>query len=633
MEPTRSTERINRRKYLTALAAAGGASVAGCLGDDDGDGGDDGDGAGDDGAGGDDGDDGTGDDGTGDDGTGGGELGERVPEITYEFSTGLGNWSQIEQTVAEIASANMEDALGLTIEPQATEAFTYWDHMIYDTREANLYSGGFAPNPSGLDPQFFLGLYHIQYAGNQDGLNQPHYHNCEYSQLVQDQFFATSLDEREEIVHQAMEVFSEDIPEINTFPVVGYTAANTNQVVIDPELQGDAGPSYVNQDWVTQVETPGGDTLRMSTDPRILNTPVHPMIDAPIDLMLWSTTIYSPLMAWDRNQEVRTNLAEDFEISEDGSTFTFYLRDATFHDGTQVTAEDMKYTLHLHDNEYTPGGSDVGYESITAVDDQTLEVAFPTARPTFMSGGAVTSQGVVPKHIWDEKLNDDFSNLPEVQFSSDEIVGSGPYELVEWQQDTLLHLTPNGDHWATPNQDLMFIAHADTQSAARAFEQGEIAIFAPSGSLVTELEQNDWVWASRDVAFSIGCISPQMSFPPSMFREFRLACSQAINRREANQAAAYGDSEPHLHSAPLAPDHPWYPEDHEGLTQITPSAEGDPELARQTLEDAGWGWDDDGNLHYPPDYDLTPVWPVEESPMDYPEEFPCVEEIPEEYPG
>ena len=45
----------------------------------------------------------------------------------------------------------------------------------------------------------------------------------------------------------------------------------------------------------------------------------------------------------------------------------------------------------------------------------------------------------------------------------------------------------------------------------------------------------------------------------------------------------------------------------------------------------GWGWDDDGNLRYPADKDLTPQWPQGESPMDYPEEWPCVETIPDSY--
>jgi peptide/nickel transport system substrate-binding protein len=67
--------------------------------------------------------------------------------------------------------------------------------------------------------------------------------------------------------------------------------------------------------------------------------------------------------------------------------------------------------------------------------------------------------------------------------------------------------------------------------------------------------------------------------------------------------------------------HPWYPEDE--VYQATDDPTGDVEQAKQILRDAGWGWDDDGNLRYPADADLSPRWPKGE----YPNEdngFPCV---------
>ena len=41
--------------------------------------------------------------------------------------------------------------------------------------------------------------------------------------------------------------------------------------------------------------------------------------------------------------------------------------------------------------------------------------------------------------------------------------------------------------------------------------------------------------------------------------------------------------------------------------------------------DAGWGWDGDGELHYPPDADLEPLWPEGEEPSV--DDFPCLEEM------
>jgi peptide/nickel transport system substrate-binding protein len=52
--------------------------------------------------------------------------------------------------------------------------------------------------------------------------------------------------------------------------------------------------------------------------------------------------------------------------------------------------------------------------------------------------------------------------------------------------------------------------------------------------------------------------------------------------------------------------------------------EGNPDAAQQALIDAGWGWDDQGRLHYPADKDTSPRWPEGETPD--PAEFPCVSE-------
>jgi peptide/nickel transport system substrate-binding protein len=54
------------------------------------------------------------------------------------------------------------------------------------------------------------------------------------------------------------------------------------------------------------------------------------------------------------------------------------------------------------------------------------------------------------------------------------------------------------------------------------------------------------------------------------------------------------------------------------------SVTGDEEAARQVLSEAGWGWDDNGNLHYPPDADLSPKWPKGSIPPVG--DIPCLNE-------
>jgi peptide/nickel transport system substrate-binding protein len=61
------------------------------------------------------------------------------------------------------------------------------------------------------------------------------------------------------------------------------------------------------------------------------------------------------------------------------------------------------------------------------------------------------------------------------------------------------------------------------------------------------------------------------------------------------------------------------------LPTFTDDPTGDAEGAQQVLVDAGWGWDDQDNLHYPADADLSPRWPDGEAPS--PDNFPCLDTI------
>lgn len=54
------------------------------------------------------------------------------------------------------------------------------------------------------------------------------------------------------------------------------------------------------------------------------------------------------------------------------------------------------------------------------------------------------------------------------------------------------------------------------------------------------------------------------------------------------------------------------PEDE--INKIVDDPTGNIDAARQVLKENGWGWDDQGNLHYPPDADPSPMWPEGEGP-------------------
>jgi peptide/nickel transport system substrate-binding protein len=114
---------------------------------------------------------------------------------------------------------------------------------------------------------------------------------------------------------------------------------------------------------------------------------------------------------------------------------------------------------------------------------------------------------------------------------------------------------------------------------------------------------------------------PQYPEPPIKFKAFREAMGKAINRQEINSVVNFNEADIQLHPIWFLANHPWHPD---GIRTYTDDPTGDIVAARQVLEDAGWSWDDDGNLLYPVDADTSPVWPAEETPN--PDDFPCVDE-------
>ncbi|MCW8173552.1 hypothetical protein D8S78_23055 [Natrialba swarupiae] len=66
-------------------------------------------------------------------------------------------------------------------------------------------------------------------------------------------------------------------------------------------------------------------------------------------LAFWSQIPHSPLVGYNEDYEIENVLAEDYEVTNGGQTFTVELRDGTFHNGDPITAEDVQFTYETLD--------------------------------------------------------------------------------------------------------------------------------------------------------------------------------------------------------------------------------------------------------------------------------------------
>lgn len=194
--------------------------------------------------------------------------------------------------------------------------------------------------------------------------------------------------------------------------------------------------------------------------------------------------MYDSLLAWDADLNVVPALAESYEMDE--TSYTFKLRQGVkFHDGGEMTAKDVVYSITTALNPPEPGvkvpylGNVAGAE---AVDDYTVKINMTKVDPTLTGTLAWTHYTpIVPEGL-----------LDRVEVLSDGI-GTGPFKLSEYSQDDQIVYEAFPDFWApgTPKiAKLTLKMLPDEQSRVAALRSGEVAgsTFSPdvAGTLASD---------------------------------------------------------------------------------------------------------------------------------------------------
>ena len=137
---------------------------------------------------------------------------------------------------------------------------------------------------------------------------------------------------------------------------------------------------------------------------------------------VYSRQVYEVLFDYDQNLELTPILAKDWEVSEDGLVWTFYLRDDVYwHDGEKFTADDVVYTYQTI-KDMQVGVNYSAIEPITTfekVDDYTVK--FITEAPMINMVSAMIY--IVPEHIFSQ-----YDTVDKMSgFANTEMIGTGPY--------------------------------------------------------------------------------------------------------------------------------------------------------------------------------------------------------------
>jgi peptide/nickel transport system substrate-binding protein len=207
-----------------------------------------------------------------------------------------------------------------------------------------------------------------------------------------------------------------------------------------------------------------------------------------IALAQWQATefLYDSLLRWDQDLAIQPALAESYETPDD-MTYIFHLRkEVKFHDGGEMTAKDVKYSLETSLNPPPPGVKVPYMENIAgveAVDDSTVKVTMSKLDPTIpgvLAWSVYTP--IVPDGVYD-RIN-----------VLSEAIGTGPFKLAEFSQDDHVTYEAFPDFWGVGVpcvSKLTLKVLADEQQRVASLRAGEIDGATLSADIVQTLKKDN----------------------------------------------------------------------------------------------------------------------------------------------
>ncbi len=326
------------------------------------------------------------------------------------------------------------------------------------------------------------------------------------------------------------------------------------------------------------------------------------------------TLMFRPLLTLEEfTGAIKTDVAESFEVSEDGLVYTFHMRDdVMWSDGTQLTAHDVVFTFDAinTDSVSSPRRSNFAtVDSWEALDDLTLQVTLNSLDCTGLTNWGV--QGIIPAHAYDG----DPENIAESPENTAPTITSGPFTFGEWVPDDHVTLNANPDYYdGAPNVDTWtYRVYADQSAELAGVLAGEVTYANVGPQFVSVIEgeiakgeplnmrkwftngytfvgynlanpenpQNGWEDLDESGTWDEG--EPPLEQDPHPVlsdNEVRRAIANSIDYTGIINKVAFGQGGPIV--ANVWPSIEWAYN-----TDITPYSQ-DLELAASILEEAGW---------------------------------------------
>ncbi|WP_089775492.1 ABC transporter substrate-binding protein [Ruania alba] len=355
---------------------------------------------------------------------------------------------------------------------------------------------------------------------------------------------------------------------VGTALVLSACGANANS------NDGDADGAGTATDTLTVAYSEGGTTL----DPAIAS-------DVTSDTFVLAA--YDQLVTYARTEtdgqfeadtsEIEPMLAESWDVSEDDTRYTFHLREgATFHDGSDLTAEDVDATF-----DYIASSSNAsflygmaGIDDVQAIDEYTVQIDLTAPNHLFLQILPMYSFSIINMDLVEENGGTDWL--------ASNTAGSGPYTVDSWDPASEAVLSRNDDYWgeapALRQVTMKFIGEASNRVQLLQNGEVDVALEVPPKD-VESLDAVDGVTIDSRASNKILYFAMNNAIEPFDDPLVRQAISYAIPYENLISDVMMGQASP-MHSS-VASSTP-------GWTDAGYGYSHDLDRARELLEEAGY---------------------------------------------
>ena len=303
-----------------------------------------------------------------------------------------------------------------------------------------------------------------------------------------------------------------------------------------------------------------------------------------IDSVVYAN-IFEGLTRFEGDGSIVPALAQSWEISEDGLTYTFKLHDGVkFHDGTDLTADDVKFSLDravAEDSQNAQKALFAAIQSVEVVDPTTVKITLSEPNGNLLFNLAWGDAVIVA-----EESIADIKTKP---------IGTGPYTFQSWTQGDNIQIARNPDYWGPEPQmeTATFKFIADPTAAFAAMMAGDVDVFTgfPAPENLPQFEADDRFQVIVGSTEGETILAMNNKQPPFDDVKVREAVSHAIDRQAIIDGAMFGLGTPI--GTHFAPHNPAY-------VDLIEQSGYDPELSKKLLAESGHEGGFATTLHLPP---------------------------------